>query len=535
MRFLRNRIHRLPILLWIGLGASLLFLCSRLLQLTILPVFADEAIYIRWAQLLSHDSRYLFFALNDGKPPLFVWSLVPALSLFTDPLLAARVVSVVVGFLQMWVLWALLRISSPRSSRLPALIAGTVIVLLTPFWFFHQRMALMDGLLTLGLSISLLGFFLLDRLSWLSHWNARTILAFVPAIVLTGVGWGVALWTKTPALFFAPVFVFWALVPNEPIPRHDLLRFWLRRGLLFGLSGLLGLGLFALLKVSPAFGSLFGRSSDFTYSVSDILAGEWRSTLQNFPKVLNWLSTYMRPELLSFCLLAVLFSRQKLLHGKLLLGALLWALPLLLLGRVLHPRYFLPVAPFLTVSAALFFPEVWELLKKKRENIFASTAFFLLLLFYGISCLRFQFFAFFSPSMIPFVLDDREQYLAEWSSGHGIPQVRDALLQRAGQGLRTTVVTEGSFGTLPDGLLMYFDRRPEIQHLRIEGLAQYPVSSIPDWVHEEANNNETWLVVNEHRMALDPETNNLELIARYPRPYGAPDLQVYRVIPSQKE
>jgi len=189
------------------------------------------------------------------------------------------------------------------------------------------------------------------------------------------------------------------------------------------------------------------------------------------------------------------------------------------------------MAPFLTVSAALFFGEVWEILKKYRDNLYVTGAFFLLILFFVIGCLRFILFSFFSPSMTPFVLDDRVQYLTEWSSGHGIAEVRDLLFERSRQGLRTTVVTEGSFGTLPDGLLLYFDRKPEIANLRIEGLAQYPVKFLPDWVRTEAETTETWLVVNSHRLELDPETSGLELIARYPRPYGAPDLQVYRIQP----
>ena len=52
-----------------GAGTGDLYLATRLFHLDALPVFADESIYIRWAQLLRHDTAYLFFALNDGKPP----------------------------------------------------------------------------------------------------------------------------------------------------------------------------------------------------------------------------------------------------------------------------------------------------------------------------------------------------------------------------------------------------------------------------------------------------------------------------------
>ena len=104
------------------------------------------------------------------------------------------------------------------------------------------------------------------------------------------------------------------------------------------------------------------------------------------------------------------------------------------------------------------------------------------------------------------------------------------------QGEYITVVTEGSFGSLPDGLLLYFDRLPEIQSVRIEGLAQYPVKTIPDWVWEEAADHTTWLVVNEHRFAVSPEAKELlHLEATFPRPYGGPSLQVYELRPEKRE
>jgi hypothetical protein len=49
-------------------------------------------------------------------------------------------------------------------------------------------------------------------------------------------------------------------------------------------------------------------------------------------------------------------------------------------------------------------------------------------------------------------------------------------------------------------------------------------------VKQEAKDHETWLVVNQHRMEV-PE-DQVELLARYERPYGAPELRVYRIKPT---
>jgi len=520
--------RRVPRGIWIAFAIIVLYFASRFLALNALPVFADEAIYIRWAQLIFQDEKYLFFSVNDGKPPLYIWSLLPALNIWSDPVFAGRAVSVLIGGLQLGILWLILK---TLKANVVTRYAGVAILLLTPFWFFHQRMALMDGLLTLGLSVAWLGLIQLDQLKLSLQPSKLITKTSISAITLTAVGWGMALWTKTPALFFAPLFVLWAFGSEDLWKKRFAPAVLLPRLLVFGAAGVAGLAIFALLRLAPAFGSLFGRSTDFTYTFAELLQGEWRWSINNFPKVLGWLSTYLRPELLSLSLFSLLFSEKKWLHAKILLSAFIWAFPLLLLGKVLHARYFLPMSPFITVSAALFFGEVWEILKKYRDNLYIMGTFFVLILFFLVGCLRFIFFSYLSPSMTPFVLDDRVQYLTEWSSGHGIAEVRDSLLERSRQGLRTTVVTEGSFGTLPDGLLLYFDRRPEIANLRIEGLAQYPVKFIPEWVRTEAATTETWLVVNSHRLDLNPETDGLELIARYPRPYGAPDLQVYRIQP----
>ncbi len=504
---------------WLSaVGAGLLYLASRLIRLTTLPVFADEAIYIRWAQLILHEpSRYAFFSLNDGKPPLFIWMLTPFLTVANDPLWAGRLVSVVVGLGQLATSdWLVRRYGGNRIARL----ASASIILLAPFWFFHHRMALLDATLTLWLSVTIVGLTLI-------HFPGRRW----AGVLVGGLGWGLALWTKTPALFLAPFFVAFALsgpwcLDHRPL-RSLAWREWLGRLIYFGSAGLLGLLIFYSLRLQPNFGSLFGRSNDFTFTTAELLAGQWRTSLDNVGRLLQWLSAYLRPELLSLSAIALLLSRQNRRHWLWWLGAAMMAAPLVVYGRTLHPRYFLPVAPFLTLSAALFTAEAWQMVDHAKDGFF-RLVFVVLVGFFLIGSLRFMLLSYFTPNQIPFVLADREQYLTSWSSGHGLTAIRDQLLTRARRGERTTVVTEGSFGTLPDGLLMYFDRAPEIQYLRIEGLEQYPVKYLPDWVRAEALDHPTWLVVNANRMEVPAD--QVKLLARYPRPYGATDLELYEVL-----
>src|SRR3989344_7269042 len=72
-------------------------LVLRLYNLTILPVFADEAIYIRWSQIMSAEPTLRFLPLSDGKQALFMWVLMFLVRRFDDPLFIGRLISVLSG------------------------------------------------------------------------------------------------------------------------------------------------------------------------------------------------------------------------------------------------------------------------------------------------------------------------------------------------------------------------------------------------------------------------------------------------------
>ena len=54
-------------------GLVIIFFVTRLVNLTSIPVFGDEAIYLRWSQVIKNVETLRFIPLNDGKQPLFMW------------------------------------------------------------------------------------------------------------------------------------------------------------------------------------------------------------------------------------------------------------------------------------------------------------------------------------------------------------------------------------------------------------------------------------------------------------------------------
>ena len=133
-----------------------------------------------------------------------------------------------------------------------------------------------------------------------------------------------------------------------------------------------------------------------------------------------------------------------------------------------------------------------------------------------------------APQLMPLLAADREQLVDEWSAGYGIAEAVEVIAAQA-EKTAPLVLTEGYFGTLPDGLQVYFFNHDLVNRVRIEGIGQpiYYLEKASDWLplYDQA-----LLVVNSHRFFIDPVEAGLTLMAEYARPDpGAPRLQVWRI------
>lgn len=501
-----------------------LYLVIHLWNLLNLPVFADESIYIRWAQLIIDDwQRYLFFPLNDGKTPLFMWMLVPFQFVFSDQLYAARLVSVLVGLGQIGAtIWTIRLLGGSKLAR----ILGALFVTILPFWFFHHRMAMIDATLTLFLTLSLASFLEVSMRSFTLQ-NRKVLKE--PWLLLAGLFFGLALWTKVPAILFAPTFVLFAFLPKNKSHAERVPLFFQA-----GTVVAIGLVFFALLKSQPVFSQLFSRGSDFLYPWREVLLeGKWRETIISIPTYAWYFLQYLTPAVVVLSLIGLLLRKQRRTVAVLLLAALSFIGPIALLGKVVYPRYFVPAIIPLTIAASLVLSELFQRSRDVHSSLqkrasFAIVAVLLLANTVSASAL------FIIPSLTdsdttPFVAADVTQYLTEWSSGHGIKQTVE-LIQKQSKHGTIAVATEGFFGTLPDGILLYLHRR-DVSNIMVQGIGQ-PIRGIPDAFLEQAAAYQTvWLVVNSHRMLMD--TTDLKLVAEFCRPYDAPCLQVWDITPKQ--
>src|SRR5207244_3047272 len=80
---------------------TFLYFFTRLYNLTLLPIFFDEANYIFWAKQITATNAHWFLPLSAVKPIPLIWFIVTFLKIFpsADYLLAGRLPSVLLGFL----------------------------------------------------------------------------------------------------------------------------------------------------------------------------------------------------------------------------------------------------------------------------------------------------------------------------------------------------------------------------------------------------------------------------------------------------
>lgn len=434
--------------------ALLVFGFTRLYNLDLIPIFADEAIYLRWSQLMAWDWRHLFVPLTDGKTPLFMWLLAPLLKLRFDPLLTGRVLSAAAGLATVAGIYFLAKkLFEAKTARLAAGLA-----LLQPFLLFYDRLSLTDSLLA-GLIV------------WSVYFG-------------TGVKLGI---TAALAMLVKPSALTYLLI----IPIFKL-KFW-RRHLE---AGIIALAIYNLLRLSDSFYMIKQRSLDYLQAPN---LEHWLNTLQVFS---NWLLSYFGWPLIIAWLLSLIIA-AKFLEKKIAILCLFILLPvgvLALVGKVVYPRYLLPMVPFILIIVS------WGLVRFNRLGLLLAVT-----ILFG--WLRFDYYLLTDPVKAPLHQSEKEQYFYNWSAGYGLKEVRQYLLTLPTD-KKIVVATEGSFGTLPNGLEIYFSGHPNIQILGVG----FPGGGMSQGMDQAlADGKRLFLVANYDRYTF-PAESRLKLIGEYGRP-----------------
>lgn len=476
---------------------GILYFLLHLINLTILPIFCDEAIYIRWSQVMRAEPTLRFLPLSDGKQPLFMWLTIPFLKILSDPLLAGRFLSVLSGFGSLVGIFLLsYELFEDKKTSLIASLLYTI----APFFVFFDRMALVDSML------AMLGI-------WIFYFAILLIRSFSPRLaVITGVTLGAALITKSPAIFFVfllPASLLLAPWLNLKKKRKSGLYF-IKVARLWLITYIFAFGIYNLLRLGRNFHMIAIRNKDYIYSFQEILSHPLDPLKPHLGNLVEWL-----PNLLTWpiFLLAIggliwlWWEREKWRETSFLF--LLTAIPLFaqsIFAKVFTPRYILFTIWPLVIFAAHCLYLIQTKLKLRKY------LFLLLILVILLPAFWYDWLLLTQPEKAPLPRKMRSGYLEEWTAGQGIKAIADFIKEKA-KTTRILVGTEGYFGTLPDGLQMYLEKVP---HLTVIGVG-YPISRVHESLINSLVDNEVYLVVNQSRLLIPPEAYGLKPAGEYPK------------------
>ena len=489
-----------------GLIVLVLFF-FRLYNLTILPVFADEAIYIRWSQVMRAEETLRFLPLSDGKQPLFMWVVIPFLKIFSDPLFAGRFVSVASGFgtlVGVGVLTYLLF----KSRR--AALAASLIYAVSPFTFFFDRLALVDSSLTMfGVWTFIFAYLAVTR--------ERLDFAMLAGFALGG-----AWLTKSPALFFALLLpALWIFV-KSPKNLFKVIPLTI-------VTWVIGYGMYNILRLGPNFSLIAARNLDYIWPFGHFLTSPLDPLKPFVDRSFEWIRMMGPWPVMVMWLLGYVVNWKK--NWKQMIVLTAWFLvPIVIqseFAKVFTARYILFSIPFLIILAASAFIEE----RKKRVN-----ALVFVLAFFVAQAFIFNRWLIINPEKANLPRSERSGYLEEWTAGYGIAEIAQFA---KGQYLKNpnekiVIGTEGFFGTLPDGLQIYLNDRPEITVIGV-GLNFDTLHT--SLIESKKSGNKTYLVVNKSRFHNDPARFGLKIVEEYPKaqsPDGSRDSLLFVEIENEK-
>lgn len=488
---------------WEIVFLSLIFILAlgiRLHNLTILPVFVDEAIYVRWSQVMATESTLRFLPLSDGKQPLYMWVLMFLIKFFENPLYAGRLISVATG---MGSLIGVFTLSYLMFKSKKVSILASLIYCLSPFSVFFDRMALVDSMLSMfGIWTAIFGY--------LTAKYKRLDLAMVTGFML-----GFVALTKSPAIFIALLLpTFWLISNFSGI-------------LLLGATYLIAFAMYNILRLGPNFGLLSSRTADYVLPISHAWTNTFDPLIPHLKDFVVWLSSIGPAAIIPLFLLGLYFGYKNHLKETIILT--LWiALPVVVqaeLGITFTARYVYFTIPYLFIISALV------LLAKNKWLKFVS---YILIFIFIVQSLIFSYHLLNNPEKANLSRGERSGYLEEWTAGQGIKEISEYLKNEESKnpGKQIVVGTEGYFGTLPDGLQIYVNKTPNIVVVGVGVIIAETPSSLKDAVKA---GNRTYLVVNKSRFRADPEEQGLKLIAKYPKALRLTDSDQYAKYGPQEE
>lgn len=498
-----------PVYIWAVLFA--LFAVTRIINLKIIPIFTDEAIYSYWAQIALHDPQNRFISMEDGKQPLFIWLAAFVQNFVSDPLIAGRIVSIGAGLGSLVGIYLL---GKKLFGKTVGFLSSFLYITL-PFTLMYDRMALFDSLLTMFGIYAVVFTVNLGK-------NLTVVSALTSAVVV-----GLGMMTKSSANFFlyllpaSFLFLKFKKGKNSDFPQIEIKKI-LKWFALTGISGFLGLVMYNALRVSPLFYMISRKNHEFIRTTTEVIADPFAHLSSNAITIVKWLIQYNGIILTVIPILTIVwgFYRRKVEIIFLSMYVLLPFIAEVFFNKVLYPRFVLFYFPFLIILTAYAFVKASNAQQKLAPLIWVLFAFAM------IHPILNSYRLLTNPTQAKIAEGDQGQFLNNWPAGYGVSEVV-SILKNDSYDKNIFVGTEGTFGLLPFALQIYFYNEPNIQIV-----GYWPVNEIPKQVIDATKTKRTFFVFNEKQNLSEFESSfNLKLIGKYQKGKGDSYMRLYEVVP----
>lgn len=299
-------------------------------QLTLLPIFNDEAIYLDWGWRETHVPGFLYYSLYDAKQPFMMWLFGIFSNFFANPLFAGRFVSLLLGLLSIiGIYYTGKEVFNKKIGLLSALL-----YIFIPIFVLFDRLALLESAIICS---NIWSFYFLNK-----------VLAEKKSLkyeILTGVALGLGFLSKsTTALFLITTIVI-------------LLFHFIRTKEQTYLKRMAGIALaFAciiiLLLINPQFWQTLPSNSRYVMGISELLKFPFSLWAQNLWGVLQIGFLFLSPPVFIFALYAVFCFIRKKIHLTLIIWIFVPLVIALFTLRGVSQRYIVGILPLLVILAS---------------------------------------------------------------------------------------------------------------------------------------------------------------------------------------
>lgn len=430
---------------------SLCYFVFRTINLTAIPIFNDEAIYLDWGWRETHVPGYLYYSLYDAKQPFLMWFFGISQSLFVDPLFAGRFISVLTGFAS---LLGIYFVSKKIFGQSIALLASALYIII-PIFSFFDRQALMESAIT---AIGIWSYYFFTKLR---ETRKEKYAAFL------GIIFGIGFFIKSTVLIFVltmcviQLYYWFTERTKRKIAFKEL-------SIVFFVFFLVDI----LLLIQPQFWSTLHTNNRYSLTVSELIHFPVSIWIRNITANLQIAFFYISPFVFLsaiggfFMLFKIKTKQVRFYAAWFIMGIVLQSL----LSRFASQRYAVAFLPLLIPVAAFF---IAEIIRRMRAGVGVSPlliapAIFMTLLqiFYPVEYFRFG---------DRYTTYPETQYMYGYTSGYGVIDAVNYLKSEA-KGEKIIVAVAENSGNPESAMNVYFNKFDNI-----------PVSYLDASKHPEIN------------------------------------------------